>query len=275
MFEHVKRTNPKTFVVVLLAAVLLPVAVFYVFPSGVWEEQLYLATAGLVRPALLFSATAASLTLLYVFTLGGLRPRDLGLNASLPRALLFTALLWGLTQLGITLWQLGTAGQITWNGAWLEPGATFVLGELVQQLFGNALYEEIVWRGFIFVQLLLFLRQRGVRRPVVAALLLSQLGFALLHIPLQLERFGRSWTELPFWLLATGVAGIVFATLYLKTQNLFVAVGFHAIFNEPTQLFAPPVEPSQIPATIVTLIGLVLVFMPGVRRWWQEAPTPA
>lgn len=219
---------------------------------------------------LVLNLAAACLVTLYVCVFGRLRPRDLGLTSSLPQALLFTALLWTLTQVGVALWQLGTAGQLSWNSAWREPGTTFVFGKLVSQLFGNALQEEIVWRGFIFVQLFLLLKGRGVKRALLTSLLISQTLFALMHIPFQLITRGSSLTELPFWLLATGVAGVIFAVLYLKTQNLFIAVGFNALFNEPTQLFAPPLDPSQLPTATVTLLGLVLVFSPVTGRLWRE-----
>ena len=249
---------------------LFPFFVFYVFSSGSWQEILYFATAGLIRPALVFTVAAACLTVIYVRMFGGLRLRDLGLTSNLTRALLFTALLWALTQPALAIWQIGTTGQISWNSAWKEPGATFVLGELTSQLFGNALYEEIAFRGFVFVQLFLLLKERNVRHALLKALLISQGFFALTHIPFQLLSWGSTWAELPFWLLATGIAGVIFAVIYIKTQNLFIAVGFHAVFNEPTQLFAPPIEPSQIPTTIVTFLGLALVLLPHIRRLWQK-----
>ena len=145
-----------------------------------------------------------------------------------------------------------------------------MFGELISQLFGNALFEEIVWRGFIFVQLFLLFERRNVGRTLLKALFISQGLFALMHIPLQLVHFDVSGFSLLFWLLATGIAGAIFAIIYVKTGNLYIAVGFHALFNEPTQLFAPPVEPSQIPTTIVTLLGFALVFLPLVGRLWRN-----
>lgn len=269
MFEHVRRTNLPAFVAVVSLAMLAPFLFWYVLPEA-WGQLVVNATGGVIALDLLFYVVEICLILLFLTTVGRLRLRDLGLASSLPRALVFAALLWALTQLGIALWQLGTAGQIVWNEAWRDPGAAVVAEDLYSQLLGNALFEEIVWRGFVLVQLYLFAKRRNVRRPLVLALVISQLLFALLHTPLQLERFGRSWLELPFWLLATGVAGVIFAVLYVKTQNLFIAVGFHALFNEPTQLFAPPLDPSQIPTAIVTLLGLALVFWPVTGRLWQE-----
>lgn len=270
VLEHVGKTNPTTFVGVVLLAVLSPLLYWYVLPVEALNQTIFLATSGLVEADLLIRIFEICFVLVFVRLAGGLRARDLGLTSPLPRAVLFTALLWALTQVGLAIWQIGTVGQISWNGAWREPGATFVLGELISQLFGNALFEETVWRGFIFVQLFSLLKQRGVKRALPKSLLISQGLFALTHIPFQLLNWGSTWAELPFWLLATGVAGAIFAVVYIKTQNLFIAVGFHAIFNEPTQLFAPPVEPSQIPTTMVTMLGLGLVFLPRIGQLWRR-----
>lgn len=270
VFEHVRKTNLATSIGVALFLLLLPFVVWYVLPSGAWNQAVASSTAGLLEADLLRDIFSLCLVVTFVRVVSGLRPRDLGLTSQLPRALAFTALLWVLTQGALAVWQIGTTGQISWNSAWREPGATFVFGELIAQLFGNALFEEIVWRGFIFVQLFLLLERRGVKRTLLKSLLISQGLFALMHIPFQLISWGSTWAALPFWLLATGIAGIIFAAIYVKTQNLFIAVGFHALFNEPTQLFVPPVEPSQIPTTVVTLLGLALVFLPRLEHLWRN-----
>lgn len=270
VFRHIRKTNLATLAGVVLLAVSHPFLYWYVLPTEAWNWAVGVATAGLIEADLLIYIFPTCLVIIFLRTAGGLRPRDLGLTSQLPRAVLFTALLWALTQAALAVWQLSTMGQISWNDAWREPGATFVLGPLISQVFGNALFEETVWRGFIFVQLFLLLEQRKVKRALLKALLISQGLFALMHIPLQLIKFNVSGFSLLFWLLATGIAGVIFAVVYVKTGNLFVAVGFHAVFNEPTQLFAPPIDPSQIPATMVTLLGFALIFLPHVKRLWQE-----
>ena len=266
MFTRIRKTNLATFIGIALFSALSPLFAFYIYLGQAWQETLYIGTGGLLASDFLLYLVEICLVLVFLRAAGGLRLSDVGLTSSLPRALLFTALLWALTQLGIALWQLGASGQIFWNGAWRDPGAAVVAESLYSQLFGNALYEEIVFRGFILVQIYLFMQRRQVRHPFVTTLLTSQLFFALIHVPLQVKGFSRGWLELLPWILATGVAGVIFAALYLKTQNLFIGVGFHALFNTPTQLFAPPTEDSQIPTTIVTLLGLALVFWPVTGR---------
>ena len=89
---------------------------------------------------------------------------------------------------------------------------------------------------------------------------------------MQLVREGRDLSGLLFWLTATGIAGAIFALCYIKTQNLFIAVGVHALFDAPVQLFWPPTEDSQLPATFVTLLALALIFLPPFSRLWETKP---
>lgn len=270
MFRDVRRTNRPTFVCVVLFAALLPVTFFYLLPEGRWYAVPGRLSYGLLEFDTLLNAAAAGIIVAFVRFASNVRPRDLGLSSDLVKAAVFTVLLWTLTQAALMVWQLIFLGGLRWNGAWSEAGPTVVVGQLTSQVLGNALYEEIVFRGFVFVQLYLFLTRRDVRSPLVKAVLASQLFFALLHIPLQLVRYDVGWSGLVFWLPATGAAGVIFAAVYARTQNLFIAVGLHALFNAPTQLFLPPTADSQMPATLVTLLGLGLVFLPGSRRLWRR-----
>ena len=250
----------------------------YVLPTEVFNDAVVGPTRGLVNATLIFTVLETCFLLVFVRVAGGLRPRDLGLASSLPRALLFTALLWVLTQISIAFWQLGTAGQLSWHDSWRESGTTFVLGEFVTQLFGNALYEEAVFRGFLFVQLILLFRKWEVGHALLKSLFISQSFFALLHISFQLFTWRLTWFELDQF-LSTLIVGIVLAVVYAKTGNLFIAVGFHVLFNGFAQLFTPPEQETVFTTSFVSLIitaslGLALVFWPVTGRLWQDSPQP-
>lgn len=276
MFQNVRRTNWPTFVLVALLALSFPIIFWYSLPSsfGWFGQEISNLSRGLLGFSTPFNTAEACIVVIVICLTSRLKLRDLGLSSNLGKAIIFTALLWTLTQAALFVWQLIVLGAPQWNSAWQEMVPTFVLGTFISQILGNSLYEEIVFRGFIFVQLYLFLTHRKIRRPLLTALLTSQVFFALLHIPMQLVREGVSWSGLLFWLTATGVAGIIFALCYAKTQNLFIAVGIHALFNAPVQLFLPPTEDSQLPATFVTLLALALIFLPPFSRLWETSPKP-
>ena len=216
MFQNVRRANWLTFVTVALFELLSPIIFWYLAlnSSGQLIQAITDLSRGLLNFDTLYNATAAFIVVTFICLTSSLRLRDLGLVSNFRKAVSFTALLWLLTQVALLIWQLVVLGALRWNSAWQEPGLTFVLGTFISQILGNSLYEEIVFRGFIFVQLYLFLAHRKARRPLLTALLTSQAFFALLHVPKQLIGEAHGWYELPFWLLATGIAGVIFALCY-------------------------------------------------------------
>lgn len=230
-------------------------------------------TGGLVQPPILFNL--AHLLLVVggvVFLVGGLRPRDVGLRrAALPMGVLVTAVAWLLPQAlsaGILLVQGLTPGL---DPAWTETGAT-TLGVLLGQLAGNAPAEEAVFRGFLLPQLYLKLggdRTRPSAGRLLAALVLSQAAFALTHLPARLH---EEMTGLLLWesLAAAFLSGLLFALLWLRTGNLFVAVGIHALLNYPL----PLVEALVPPKTVILWLGLFLVAV-GPRLAGVGAPGDA
>lgn len=104
---------------------------------------------------------------------------------------------------------------------------------LAAQLFGNALYEEVAFRGFLLPQFFRRFRRLGPAAAFVLAPLLSQLLFALAHVPNRLWVTGLVPANLPGSLIPLFVLGLYFALVYLLTDNLFAVVGLHSLINVP------------------------------------------
>lgn len=225
-----------------MCAVCLWVAVAVLFSLSSWFpraglDQLKQATAGWVQPTLVGSLAAALVAYALVFGPGRQRAGDVGWRtAAIAPALLVTALLWLAMQLAGWL----AVGFGNWPGLhrnWLA-GAGVALGPLIAQLCATALFEETLFRGWLWPQL--GLRLRGWVSPwlaVALALLLSQALFALLHLP-GLLHAGIGGNALGAALLMLFVSGLVLALVYAATGNLFIAVGVHALGNAPMPLFA-------------------------------------
>jgi len=77
--------------------------------------------------------------------------------------------------------------------------------------------------------------------------------FALYHIPVQLSN-GVSPLQLPLALLPIWLIGLLLAVVYLRTGNLFLVVGLHALNDSPTILFSPTFLSND-------LLGLIIVFV--------------
>ena len=208
--------------------------VFVLFPSGALGI-LSGPTAGLISSTLLANTMMLAIVVGFLHLVGGLSAGDLGLHsARLPIALGVTFALW----LGVNLLQiafaLGKHIPVAVNPDWEKLGAPRMLGILLGQILGNALFEEIMFRGFLFQQMRLRLLRAG-RKPVTALMLglgISQAIFAAIHVPLRLKS-GMALSALPTELALLFMLGLLLALLYWRTGNLFVAVGIHALSNAP------------------------------------------
>lgn len=224
------------------------------------------ATAGLVQPTLLFNLLTLAVVLGGVIVAWArVRPRDLGLRRDrLAVGAAVTAGAWIFVQLASVAWDLAVGRRVLLDPAWADRGVTVLVGILIGQLLGNALAEETVWRGFLLPQLYQKLRGGGARsdpvpaldgRAFAVALLLSQAAFALMHLPVRLHD-GVTGAALALDLGRTLALGLFFAALWIRTGNLFVAVGIHALGNYPT----PLVQPAFPPDGGVLLYGLLVAW---------------
>ena len=153
-----------------------------------------------------------------------------------------------------------------------------MIGGILGQLFGNALAEETVFRGFFFPQFYYkFGKRLGRVRALVTAALVSQVAFALLHLPNRLFVKGVPSSELLGDQVQLVVMGLVFLAIYVVTRNLFVAVGIHALANDP----APLIQASDGTVASVWLaltLALVVLWIPAqktIRRRMTDQPPPA
>jgi uncharacterized protein len=198
------------------------------------------------------------------FWLGRLRPVDVGLQRNkLLSAVLFGLVLWGLGQLAVVLFGLFTGESLV-----LQPRGLFVVYTFLGQLLGNALYEEIAFRGFLLLQL--YLKIAGSHRlRLILALVLSQAFFALIHIPNIFLVRELVLSALPTDLLRLFVLGLVFAFIYLYTGNLFVAVVVHAFANVPALIWTVPGLDAGF--ALFSLALLLVILWPRLPFWRLEA----
>ena len=221
------------------------------------------ATGYLVAPTLL-NYVPFFLVLGLLFRVAGkLRWRELGFETSkLPAALLWCGGAWVVAQ--VLLFVLA-GGDLELDPRW-QTQPTVSLGALFGQLLGNALCEEVFWRAFLIPQLVFLILRRercSLRMATVAAVLLSSALFALSHIPHDLAQehgLGQILAGQAFRFLL----GIVFAVLFLLSNNLFTVVGLHSLINTPVPLFAVGSQP--LLQAFFTFGPLLLLIVLRLRR---------
>jgi hypothetical protein len=219
------------------------------------------ATGGLVTATLLLYVPPIAVVIGgLLLWLGGLRLWDLGLRRrDLSIGVALTAVAWLVMQL-VVAWPLLRAGEpLELDQAWVSAGVLAGVGPLVGQLLGNALYEEVVFRGFLLVQFHKWARRRLPDMPGVAlflGLIGSQLLFALVHIPNRIVSHGVAPSALAPALVLPFLVGILLGLVYYRTGNLFVAIGLHAFMNTPTLLVGPPERGATIAVGLAIVVAL-------------------
>jgi membrane protease YdiL (CAAX protease family) len=221
------------------------------------------ATGGLVEVTLLVNlAFVVVIVGGIILWFGDLRPRDIGLvREDVPLGIAITAGTWILVQVtGVAALMLQGESP-AFADSLIRVGILPVLGGFVGQVFGNALFEEVVYRAFLLPQLAKkFTRLPKSGSPRIAflsALLASQIVFTLIHVPGRLAG-GLEVGTLPMFLVAPFVLGVLFALVYARTGNLFVTIGLHALVNDPVLL---------VDAGGVVLVPLLLVVLAILVAW--------
>ena len=192
-----------------------------------------------------------------------MKPRHLGLDRrALPVGIAAILSMWvGLQLVGAAV--AGLDGPVTLSRSWQALGVAGWTKALVPEFFGSALGEEVYYRGLLLAQGYLIAKRFTTDRRVAlgASLLVVQGWFAAVHIPARLVQ--GTPLPLPVDILGTLLLGVVFALVYLRTGNLFLAVGVHALTNDPAPLF---VDPPLARAIVLGLTVLLLVAWPHFRR---------
>ncbi len=229
---------------------------------------------GLMNQTFQIALISLAVMSVVIFGFARLRPGDVGLVWSrVPSALGALVVFWLMAQVVLLMIGLVVSGGGRWSPGG-GPAFPALIGALLAQLLASALTEEAFFRGFLLSQcfrLLSGLAQQPTRRAL-AALLGSQLLFALIHVPALLFR-GYEGMPLAAQLVLFWLLGIEFALVYLVTRNLFIAVAVHGLGDAGVNLFAVPVDTSCVYALLAGVLLLTWVALLRVRKggMWARA----
>jgi membrane protease YdiL (CAAX protease family) len=169
---------------------------------------------------------------------------------------MFAAALWIIVNLAIIVISLAGGSALSLDPAWHKPLAN--IGTFLAQIFGNALYEEIVYRGFLTVQAILLLQRFGKMPAVIGGVLIAQLFFATLHLP-TLIAAGVSWDQALAFVPQAFAMGCMLAAIYLLTGNLLLAVAAHALTDSYMLIFSTPLAKASYAEFVYGMLALALV----------------
>ncbi len=194
---------------------------------------------------------------LCIFGVGGIPPATVGwVSRKVWPALVVGIGFWLVLQAVLAVVSLVGGHGLALASGWHGRGPGFIFGALLGQVFGIALHEETVYRGFLFPQLAARLIRPGRAHALLVGALLSQLLYALSQLA-DLFLFHHPGDRGPaFDLLGFLLLGLWFVVCYLVTENLFVCVVLHALMNQPAALVQA--SPGTIQITLYALTILLL-----------------
>ena len=272
MFNNVKEAPWKVILACLLVNTCMVTLINLVLFPSTFFDPLTKATSGLIGATLQANLLNLLLFCLIVFGWARLRPSDVGLvwSKALP-GLGMTALLWLGTQ-AVVLLTNWLNGDIHLDPLWSSHGVAPVLGAFIGQLLGNAFFEEVNYRGFYLSQFYLKIRNPDNAQRLTLAILSMVTLFILSHIPNRIFS-GYTLADMPFDFALLFIWGLFFTIIYLASGNLFLAIGVHALLNQPTMI-TEAAFPVQILLFVLTCILLAILRL-GKRNAVSDSTSPA
>ena len=246
-----KQLPVKWLVVILILVPVNQVAGNYLFTIGVFNPVTGL-TAGLVNPTLQANLVGLVVFGTIIFHFGKIGLANIGASGNKIR----TGLKWGLiiwlaTQLMVLTLTLATGQPVEVVSTPLK-----YTGNFIGQLMGNALLEELLYRGILLLQIYLLLRRNSAHgKSLVIALVISQLIFSLSHIPNRLLL--KPQVDLLPDLATLLLAGLVLALIYLRTTNFVFVVMVHTFINTPFTIINTNLPAAQIMATLALVVTVI------------------
>jgi len=258
-----------------LSTVLLVMLGVWAAMASMFPDRVVLIVEGsLLSPLTRYVPWFLAMGLLWT-AVGRLRCRDLGLTASkLCPALCWVVTTWVVSQLVLVAVH---SGDITVAGKWRDAPLDPIGYLLTAQLLGNALFEELLYRAFLIVQLtLLFERWKGWSRraALTNAVIVGTLMFALFHVIGDWSH-GESPAEIAQSQVPRLIMGFLFAGIFLLSNNLFIAVGIHALANLQIRYSSPlHAGDSTWVAAVIVLLPLVVLAALALRRRREASAMP-
>jgi uncharacterized protein len=222
-----------------------------------WYAAVDRSTGNLVTPTLLATAFLVAAVLIGLIRGGRLSWHDIGWRSEqLVPGLVVVVTVWLASQFVEIVACYASGDDLRVAASWSGARWAVVVGAFLAQALGTAPAEETFYRGFLLPQIWLKLTARPSGR-LALAITLSQVVFALSHLPNLILGLSGSLDSagIALQVVTDFLIGLLLAALYLRTGNLFLVMGIHALANAPTSLIAPIVSPSLV------ILGLGLVIL--------------
>ncbi len=250
MDKEIRKINIRILILIIILIPINQIVINYLLKTNFFTPLARL-TDYWIQPTLVGNLLSLTVFSVLIFIIGKHNLFSVWLTKEkLKAAVLPIFIIWLLSQI-ITI-----AGTYFSNGDIVFVDRFNVLtGSLIGQLFGNATFEELIYRGILFLQLYILLKPKTTnKKALMISIIASQIIFALIHIPNRLMI--NPVENLALDLLGLFVAGVVLTVIYVRTENLAFVIGVHTLINQPFNIIDTsfPMEMSIYILIILTTI---------------------
>ncbi|MEZ4700164.1 MAG: CPBP family intramembrane glutamic endopeptidase [Rhodothermales bacterium] len=274
LFRHVREAPMLLLLIVLLVDLFLNrlYLSFFHYPLDAIQD----ISSGMVGPLLSLSfIKIAFIVVGVVIWIGRFKPRELGLWVrNIPAGILTTVFLWAAMQASMMLAAFLSQGFVRFSDAMEGLNPLWSMATLVVFALSKAMFDEITYRGLLLPQLHTKLQRyvpfsTGIN--LILAVLISQLIYVIIQIPLIDFGEGNEY-HLTSAIVSVFSLSILNALIFLRTKNLYIAVGVHALWYA-IALFAETDFPPRIAlATLVILLIAIWPLLPDRRTVLYAQP---
>ncbi|TFG20993.1 MAG: CPBP family intramembrane metalloprotease [Promethearchaeota archaeon] len=266
-YENIVEPQQEKSWIFVIGSYLLDIAIIIflmslVYPKG-WLSPIDYATEGIINTTLVASLLLFLIVIiLLICVIGKEKPRNIGLKGSkIPVGIITFFGFYLLLNILLLIINVAAQQPLIWYPYWLyssTPGLTWDVGDLLGQIFGNVLLEEVFFRGFIFIQMTKKFTKlmQNSTWGIINGAIVSNFLFSLLHIPTLIKQ-GFHGASMALTLLLLFGIGILLTSVYFITENLFVVMSVHVFYNISFALFYP-IIPTYLLVIIFTIVGLII-----------------
>ncbi len=257
---------------IILSLILISVNIIYaiicytvIYPN-INSKAFHESTSYIIRTDFLIAFIPLNTISLILFLgIGKLTFSEMGLKKSgFFFAIVLVYVIWWITQIAYLIIDLILQINPLMPSSWSNPiYPYYLLGEFITEYLGNSLFEEILYRGVFFTQLFLYFKLKdkfsSERKQLIIAMIISQLLFALAHIPNRFLSGGYNLEEALLGLLSPFIFGLFLCYIYYYTDNLFISMGLHGLGNIAVSLVPVEFPPSQWSLFIIITVFFISI----------------
>ncbi len=253
----------------VIYAIQVCLLIFLVYPKQ-WLSFLPMWTKGVLNQNWLVCVVSIGVYIYGLVILRGHQSwKQIGLDPQqIKQGAIVLGILWMILNVFFLLWNFIRHGAIVWAYNSYEAGIPLLLGNFIAQITGVGIIEEVMFRGYLWPQVYKKFNAKYPTRKkltVTISMFLINIIFALFHIPVRITQGYLGWHLILNLALIVGI-GVSVSFIYLLTENLWIAIGFHALNNFSLWIWTPSGSTDTARFFLWVFMAIIVILWPKISQ---------